>query len=94
VPGVPDAAERAIAAHSQGIPLYAVETIRMLVDKDVVRPTGGVYRLVGDIGELPVPSTLQSLLAARLDALDATTRSRSPTPPSSAVHLRPRRWAP
>ena len=59
----------------EGIPLYAVETVRMLVDRDVVQPIEGVYRLVGDIGELAVPATLQSLLAARLDALDPAARS-------------------
>jgi tetratricopeptide (TPR) repeat protein len=54
--------------------LYAVETVRMLIDRDVVQPVDGVYRLVGDVGELTVPATLQSLLAARLDSLDAGAR--------------------
>src|SRR3954453_21419771 len=70
VPGMPAAAARAVAPQAQGIPLYAVETVRMLVDRDVVQPVDGVYRLVGDVGELLVPDTLQSLLAARLGALD------------------------
>jgi class 3 adenylate cyclase/predicted ATPase len=70
VPGMPEAAAAAVARQAQGIPLYAVETVRMLVDRDVVQPIDGVYRLVGDVGELTVPDTLQSLLAARLDALD------------------------
>ncbi|HET6907935.1 MAG TPA: adenylate/guanylate cyclase domain-containing protein [Mycobacteriales bacterium] len=74
VPGMPDAAAVAIARQAQGIPLYAVETVRMLVDRDVVQPIDGVYRLVGDMGELAVPDTLQSLLAARLDSLDPATR--------------------
>ena len=46
----------------------------MLVDRDVVRPIEGVYRLVGDVGELSVPATLQSLLAARLDTLEPAAR--------------------
>jgi class 3 adenylate cyclase/predicted ATPase len=75
VPGMPVAAKTAIARRSEGIPLYAVETVRMLIDRDVVRPEGGVYRLVGDVGELGVPATLQSLLAARLDALEPAARS-------------------
>jgi class 3 adenylate cyclase/tetratricopeptide (TPR) repeat protein len=74
VPGMPDAAAAAIAKQAQGIPLYAVETIRMLVDRDVVQPVDGVYRLVRDVGELAVPETLQSLLAARLDALEPDAR--------------------
>ncbi|MDX6366261.1 MAG: hypothetical protein QOK30_1337 [Nocardioidaceae bacterium] len=75
VPGMPAAAKAAVADRAEGVPLYAVETVRMLVDRDVVQPQEGVYRLVGDIGELGVPATLQSLLAARLDALEPATRS-------------------
>jgi len=77
VSGMRMAAKTAIAARAEGIPLYAVETVRMLIDRDVVQPIEGVYRLVGDIGdvgELAVPATLQSLLAARLDALDPQAR--------------------
>jgi class 3 adenylate cyclase len=74
VPGIPTQARDAITAHAQGIPLFAVETIRSLVDRDIVQPIDGVYRLVGDVGELSVPDSLHSLLAARLDALAADVR--------------------
>ncbi|MBA2508506.1 MAG: AAA family ATPase, partial [Nocardioidaceae bacterium] len=74
VPGMPTGAKVAIAGRAEGIPLYAVETVRMLIDHDTVQPIDGVYRLVGDVGGLAVPPTLQSLLAARLDALDADER--------------------
>ncbi|MEJ7706544.1 MAG: ATP-binding protein [Nocardioidaceae bacterium] len=46
VPGMPVAAKTAIADRAEGIPLYAVETVRMLIDRDVVQPVEGVYRLV------------------------------------------------
>lgn len=74
VPGMPASAKDTIAAQAEGVPLYAVETVRMLIDRDVVQPVEGVYRLVGSVGELTVPATLQSLLAARLDALDPDSR--------------------
>ncbi len=74
VPGIPPAAKSAISARAEGIPLYAVETVRMLIDRDAVQPIEGVYRLVGDVGDLGVPATLQSLLAARLDALEPDAR--------------------
>ena len=74
VPGMPSAAKNAIAGRAEGIGLYAVETVRMLIDRDVVQPLDGVYRLVGDVGELSVPATLQSLLAARLDGLESDAR--------------------
>jgi tetratricopeptide (TPR) repeat protein len=74
VPGMPTAARDSVAMQAQGMPLYAIETIRMLVDREAVQPIDGVYRLVGDLGELTVPDTLQSLLAARLDALPPDER--------------------
>ncbi|MDQ1602374.1 MAG: hypothetical protein QOE01_219, partial [Actinomycetota bacterium] len=74
VPGMPAAACDAIVAQAQGIPLFAVETVRGLIDRDVVQPIDGVYRLVGDVGQLVVPDSLHSLLAARLDALPADAR--------------------
>ena len=69
VPGMPPAARSAVTAQAQGIPLFAVETVRSLIDRDIVQPIEGSYRLVGDVGELAVPDSLHALLAARLDAL-------------------------
>ena len=51
-----------------------MESIRALIDRDVVRPIEGVYRIVGDVGQLEVPDSLHALLAARLDALDPQVR--------------------
>jgi class 3 adenylate cyclase/tetratricopeptide (TPR) repeat protein len=74
VPGMPQAARSKIAHQAQGIPLFAVETVRTLIDLDIVQPVEGVYRLTGDIGELTVPDSLHALLAARLDALHPAVR--------------------
>ena len=74
VPGMPGPARIAVTAQAQGIPLFAVETVRSLIDHDIVQPIEGSYRLVGDVGELAVPDTLHALLAARLDALDPPVR--------------------
>jgi class 3 adenylate cyclase/tetratricopeptide (TPR) repeat protein len=74
VPGMPTAVRAAVTAQAQGIPLFAVETVRSLIDRDIVQPIEGVYRLVGDVGELAVPDSLHALLAARLDALDPGLR--------------------
>jgi len=74
VPGMPPAARPAVTAQAQGIPLFAVETVRSLIDRDIVQPIEGSYRLVGDVGELAVPDSLHALLAARLDALDPGAR--------------------
>ncbi|HTS96937.1 MAG TPA: adenylate/guanylate cyclase domain-containing protein [Streptosporangiaceae bacterium] len=74
VPGMPARARAAVTAHAEGLPLFAVETIRSLIDRDIVQPVEGAYRLVGEIGELVVPESLHALLAARLDALEPAVR--------------------
>ena len=76
VVGLPEAAVRSIVARAEGIPLYAVETIRMLVADGRLREReGGTgYEPVGELGELAVPDTLHALIAARLDGLDTAER--------------------
>jgi predicted ATPase len=75
VPGLPDPAVRAITARADGIPLYAVETVRMLVADGRLVEDGGVYRPSGDLSELAVPESLAALIASRLDALDPEARA-------------------
>jgi class 3 adenylate cyclase/tetratricopeptide (TPR) repeat protein len=72
---LPLGAAAAIEAQAEGIPLFAVETVRSLIDQDVVVASPEGYSLVGDLGELTVPDSLHALLAARLDALDPLARS-------------------
>jgi len=68
VPGLPAAALRSIVERAEGIPLYAVETVRMLLDRELLVPDDGRYRLTGEIGGLGVAETLHALIASRLDA--------------------------
>jgi class 3 adenylate cyclase/tetratricopeptide (TPR) repeat protein len=75
VAGLPEAVRDRIVESSEGIPLYAMETVRSLIDRDIVVPREGVYTLVGEVGELDVPTSLASLIAARLDALTTAERS-------------------
>lgn len=75
VSGMPAEAVSSIVEQSQGNPLFAVETVRSLIDRDVIVPADGEYRLVGDIGTLTVPDTLHAVLAARLDVLDPSLRA-------------------
>jgi class 3 adenylate cyclase/tetratricopeptide (TPR) repeat protein len=74
VPGLPEQAIAQIVARADGIPLYAVETVRMLVSDGRLSEQGGVYVPVGDLAELAVPETLTALISSRLDALDPTDR--------------------
>ena len=71
----PPPTARSIIARADGIPLYAVETVRMLVADGRLREADGRYEPVGELGELAVPETLQALIAARLDGLDPADRA-------------------
>jgi class 3 adenylate cyclase len=75
VPGMPPNVVQEILDRAEGIPLYAVETVRMLLDRGLVAEDGSSYRVVGEIGSLDVPETLQALIAARLDGLDEGERA-------------------
>ena len=75
VPGLPDELVSKILARAEGTPLYAVETVRMLLDRGLLAQEGSRYVVTGDVGELEVPETLHSLAAARLDGLTAAERS-------------------
>ena len=80
-PDLPTAVVARILERADGLPLYAVETIRMLVatgrltqvDGHVVMAGGALD--AGDPGALEVPPTLHALVAARLDRLSAADRS-------------------
>jgi class 3 adenylate cyclase/tetratricopeptide (TPR) repeat protein len=69
VPGLPSELREQILTRAEGVPLYAVETIRMLLDRGLLVQEGSIYRPTGSIEELEVPETLQGLIAARLDGL-------------------------
>jgi class 3 adenylate cyclase/tetratricopeptide (TPR) repeat protein len=75
VPGLPEVTAQAIVARADGIPLYAVETVRMLLATGQLREEGGAYVPVGDIATIAVPDTLTALIGARLDALDPVDRA-------------------
>jgi class 3 adenylate cyclase/tetratricopeptide (TPR) repeat protein len=74
VPGLPTRLRDQILERAEGVPLYAVETVRMLLDRGLLAEEGSAYRLVGEIGELEVPETLHALIAARLDGLSLDER--------------------
>jgi tetratricopeptide (TPR) repeat protein len=71
---LPEAANRKIIARAEGIPLYAIETLRALAHRGALQNRDDTLVLVSDLGELDVPPSLTSLLGARLDALEADER--------------------
>ncbi|HEY8002028.1 MAG TPA: AAA family ATPase [Solirubrobacterales bacterium] len=74
VSSLPAAGRRRIVARAEGMPLYAVETIRSLVDRGVLVEGDGGLEPAAEIGDLDVPASLSSLLSARLDSLPTEER--------------------
>ena len=78
VDGLPPDLRDALVERAGGIPLYAVETVRALIDRDLVVPSGGRYVVAADcdldLSTLGPPASLHALVAARLDALDPLER--------------------
>ena len=75
VTGLPLPARSRIVERADGIPLYAIETVRGLLDKGVVaKADDGTLHLVGELGELETPPGLTALISSRLDALDPDER--------------------
>ncbi len=75
VPGLPEELAARIVERAEGMPLYAVETVRMLLDRGLLAQEGSRYVVNGDLDDLEVPETLHALAAARLDNLGRGERS-------------------
>ena len=74
VPGLPEELRATIRDRADGIPLYAVETVRMLLDRGLLERDGDGFRVSGPVEALEVPETLHALIAARLDGLEPPER--------------------
>jgi class 3 adenylate cyclase/tetratricopeptide (TPR) repeat protein len=78
VAGLPDDVRTTLVERSEGVPLFAVETVRSLIDRDLVVPRGGQYVLADaqalDLDAVAAPASLQALIAARLDTLSVEQR--------------------
>ena len=75
VPAIPESALASIVARADGMPLYAVETVRMLIAEGRLGIEAGVCRPLGDLTMVAVPETLTALVASRLDALAPAERA-------------------
>lgn len=74
VPGIPASAVERIVDAAGGVPLFAVEMLRMLLaDGRLVVGEDGV-QVTDDLSRLDVPSSVQAVISARLDRLDSEDR--------------------
>jgi class 3 adenylate cyclase/tetratricopeptide (TPR) repeat protein len=65
---VPAELQSALLERADGNPLYAEEFVRMLVDRGFLYRKNGGWQLRD--GDLPLPESVQGIVAARLDALE------------------------
>ncbi len=75
VAGIPEPLVEQVLHRAEGVPLYAVETIRMLVDRGQLTERDGVLTVTGTLGRLEIPDTLHALIASRLDGISARERA-------------------
>ena len=65
---LPPETQAAVLDRAGGNPLYAEEFVRMLGDRGLLTRRDGVVE-IATVGEIPVPETVQAVIAARLDTL-------------------------
>jgi len=63
-----------ISQVAEGNPLFVEETMRMLVDRGLLRSQDGRWVVTGDLSRITIPPTIHALLTARLDGLDSEQR--------------------
>ena len=72
---LPAAVETRISEAAEGNPLFVEEMVSMLIDDGFLRRQNGSWDVSSDLASVSVPATIQALLAARLDRLDAGERA-------------------
>ena len=69
-----DALCRELIDRTEGTPLFLEESVRSLVETGALEGTSGGYRLVRPVESFRIPSTVQAVLAARIDRLSAQAK--------------------
>lgn len=75
VEGLPESLARTIVERADGVPLYAVETLRMLLGEGLLLRDGDGWRPSPQLAGIGVPDSLRELIAARLDAAGPADRA-------------------
>jgi class 3 adenylate cyclase/tetratricopeptide (TPR) repeat protein len=72
---LPAQTQAALLARAGGNPLYAEEFIRMLMDRGILVHRGATWEIAEGEDDIPVPDSVQALIAARLDTLPPGRKS-------------------
>jgi class 3 adenylate cyclase/tetratricopeptide (TPR) repeat protein len=60
---------------AEGNPLFVEQMVAVMVDDGILERQGSGWAVVGDVGAVPVPASIQALLSARLDRLGSEERA-------------------
>ncbi len=71
---LPADTQAALLDRAGGNPLYAEEFVRMLTDRGILRRHGRAWQIAED-ADIPVPESVQALIAGRLDTLGPERKS-------------------
>ena len=71
VDDLPVPVQRRIVERAEGNPFFLEEILRKLIDEGRIVRDGDRWRASGDIGDVEIPDTVQAVLAARIDLLEA-----------------------
>ena len=68
---LPERLQTTIITRSEGNPYFIEEFVRMFIERAYVEPVGDQWRIAADanLGEMVVPSSLDTLIRSRIDAL-------------------------
>lgn len=65
---------RHIVERAQGNPFFLEELVNALIERGDFEGQKGAYRLKGGIDAVPLPTTVQAVIAARIDRLESLTK--------------------
>ncbi len=74
IENLPESVRDIILQKSEGNPFFIEEVIRSLIDRDLVYRESDRWRARDDVSSLDVPDTIQGVVLARVDRLDAEAR--------------------
>jgi class 3 adenylate cyclase/tetratricopeptide (TPR) repeat protein len=66
--------KRVIIEKTEGNPFFMEETLQVLLDEGALVREGAAVRLTKPVSELKIPTTVQGILAARIDSLASDTK--------------------
>ena len=76
MPDIPDQIRFQVTNRASGVPFYIEETLRMLIDKQILFEEAGTWIVDAEVDlNLEVPDNLQDLILARFDRLTSVQRN-------------------